>query len=105
MILPGTPTTVEFCGTSLITTALAESLDSFFAGDVLAAEELKHRIDNQLKNIHKEIQEDISKHDKEVVSKLTSLISFLGQLREVAIDIGDLVIANDTSLNGHYLKD
>jgi phosphate uptake regulator len=90
---------------NLLTEVLTESLDSFFAGDVLSAEELKYRIDNQLKDIHREIQEDISKHEKEVVSKLTSLVSFLAQLREVAIDIGDLVIANDTSLNGYYLRD
>ena len=79
------------------TEILGESLDSFFAQNVLLAEDLKVRNENQLETIHNEIQEDISKHDKEVVWKLSSLMSFFKQLREVAIDIGDLVIANDSS--------
>ena len=79
------------------TKILGESLDSFFAQNVLLAEDLKVRNENQLETIHNEIQEDISKHDKEVVWKLSSLMSFFKQLREVAIDIGDLVIANDSS--------
>ena len=81
----------------LTTEILGESIDSFFAQNVLLAEDLKTRIDKQLEKIHKEIQGDISKHDKEVVWKLSSLLSFFKQLREVAIDIGDLVIANDSS--------
>jgi len=81
----------------LTTDILGESIDSFFAQNVLLAEDLKTRIDKQLEKIHKEIQGDISKHDKEVVWKLSSLLSFFKQLREVAIDIGDLVIANDSS--------
>lgn len=79
------------------TEILGESLDSFFAQNVLLAEDLKVRNENQLETIHNEIQEDISKQDKEVVWKLSSLMSFFKQLREVAIDIGDLVIANDSS--------
>ncbi len=79
------------------TEILGESLDSFFAQNVILAEDLKVRNENQLETIHKEIQEDISKHEKEVVWKLSSLMSFFKQLREVAIDIGDLVIANDSS--------
>ncbi|MHA2166991.1 MAG: PhoU domain-containing protein [Candidatus Hodarchaeales archaeon] len=79
------------------TEILGENLDSFFAQNVLLAEDLKVRNENQLEVIHNEIQEDISKHDKEVVWKLSSLMSFFKQLREVAIDIGDLVIANDSS--------
>ncbi|MHA2278158.1 MAG: PhoU domain-containing protein, partial [Candidatus Kariarchaeaceae archaeon] len=79
------------------TEILGESLDSFFAQNVLLAEDLKVRNENQLEVLHNEIQEDISKHDKEVVWKLSSLMSFFKQLREVAIDIGDLVIANDSS--------
>jgi len=81
----------------MTTEILGESIDSFFAQNVLLAEDLKARIDNQLENVHREIQGDISKHDKEVVWKLSSLLSFFKQLREVAIDIGDLVIANDSS--------
>jgi phosphate uptake regulator len=81
----------------LTTDILGESIDSFFAQNVLLAEDLKTRIDKQLEKIHKEIQGDISKHEKEVVWKLSSLLSFFKQLREVAIDIGDLVIANDSS--------
>ena len=81
----------------LTTEILGESLDSFFAQNVLLAEDLKVRNENLLETIHSEIQEDISKHDKEVVWKLSSLMNFFKQLREVAIDIGDLVIANDSS--------
>ena len=81
----------------LTTEILGESIDSFFAQNVLLAEDLKTRIDKKLEKIHKEIQGDISKHDKEVVWKFSSLLSFFKQLREVAIDIGDLVIANDFS--------
>ncbi len=81
----------------LTTEILGESIDSFFAQNVLLAEDLKTRVDKRLEKIHKEIQGDISKHDKEVVWKLSSLLSFFKQLREVAIDIGDLVIANDSS--------
>jgi phosphate uptake regulator len=81
----------------LTTTVLSNSLDCFFTQDVLAAEELKRRVDNKLKNLHNEIQDDISEYEKEVVSRLSSLMSFLSQLRETAIDIGDLVIANDSS--------
>jgi len=82
----------------LTTEILGQSIDSFFAQNVLLAEDLKTRIDNQLENIHNEIQGDISKHEKEVVWKFSSLLSFFKQLREVAIDIGDLVIANDSSI-------
>ncbi|MHA2054067.1 MAG: PhoU domain-containing protein [Candidatus Hodarchaeales archaeon] len=81
----------------LTTTVLSNSIDCFFTQDVLAAEELKRRVDNKLKNLHNEIQDDISEYKKEVVSRLSSLMSFLSQLRETAIDIGDLVIANDSS--------
>ena len=80
------------------TEILGMSLDSFFAQNVILAEDLKVRNENQLEIIHKEIQEDISKHDKEVVWKLSSLMNFFKQLREVAIDIGDLVIANDSPI-------
>ncbi len=89
----------------LTTTTLSNSLDCFFTQDVLAAEELKGRVDNQLKNLHNEIQNDISEYDKEVVSRLSSLMSFLSQLRETAIDIGDLVIANDSSFENPYKID
>ena len=91
---------------SLLTTgALSDSLDSFFAQDVIAAEDLKGQFTNQLRKIHQDIQEGIAKHEKEVVSKLSPLLSFLSQLREVAIDIGDLVIANDSSLDEPILRD
>ena len=86
----------------LTTKALSDSLDSFFDQNVIAAEDLKGQFNNQLRNVHQEIQEGIAKHEKEVVSKLSSLLSFLSQLREVAIDIGDLVIANDSSLDEPY---
>ena len=88
----------------LTTKALSDSLNSFFDQDVIAAEELKGQFNNQLRYIQKEIQEGIAKHDKNVVSKLQPLLSFLGQLREVAIDIGDLVIANDSSLEEPYSR-
>jgi phosphate uptake regulator len=89
----------------LTTTVLSNSLDCFFTQDVIAAEELKRRVDNQLKNLHIEIQNDISEYEKEVVSRLSSLMSFLSQLRETAIDIGDLVIANDSSFEYPYHLD
>jgi phosphate uptake regulator len=89
----------------LTTEALSDSLDSFFVQDVIAAEDLKGQVTNQLRKIHQDIQEGIAKHEKEVVSKLSPLLSFLSQLREVAIDIGDLVIANDSSLDETHLRD
>lgn len=89
----------------LTTTVLSNSLDCFFTQDVIAAEELKRKVDNQLKNLHLEIQNDISEYEKEVVSRLSSLMSFLSQLRETAIDIGDLVIANDSSFEYPYHLD
>ena len=89
----------------LTTTVLSNSLDCFFTQDVIAAEELKRRVDNQLKNLHLEIQNDISEYEKEVVSRLSSLMSFLSRLRETAIDIGDLVIANDSSFEYPYHLD
>jgi phosphate uptake regulator len=82
----------------LTTKVLEESLDCFFEQNVSGAEELKNRIKTQVANLHKDIQNDISKLNKEVAWKMSFLINFFKDLRERAIDVGDLVIANDTSL-------
>ncbi|NHJ01004.1 MAG: phosphate uptake regulator PhoU [Candidatus Heimdallarchaeota archaeon] len=88
----------------LTTDVLKESLESFFSQNVNVAEKLKNRIRNQLQNLHTEIQEDISKLETEVVWKLSSLLNFFKLLRETAIDIGDLVIANDTSIDSDSIN-
>jgi phosphate uptake regulator len=83
----------------LTTEVLNQSLDCFFEQNVNGAEELKRKIATQLHDSHEAIQKDISKLDKEVAQNLSYLLSLLRVLRETAIDIGDLVIANDTSLD------
>jgi phosphate uptake regulator len=83
----------------LTTEVLNHSLNCFLEQNVEGAEKLKNRISTQLNHIHKEIQNDISKLNKEVVWKLSSLLNLFKELRETAIDIGDLIIAHDTSLD------
>ncbi|MFX1282630.1 MAG: PhoU domain-containing protein [Promethearchaeota archaeon] len=77
----------------LTTESLNQSLDLFFEQNVIGAEILKRKIATQLRNAHKEIQDDISKLEKEVVWQLSSLLNLFKELHETAIDIGDLVIA------------
>lgn len=81
------------------TKLLNQSLNCFFEQNVSAAEELKRKIAVQLRESHNAIQNDISKLEKEVVWNLSYLLNLFKELRETAIDIGDLVIANDTSLD------
>ncbi len=88
----------------ITTNVLSESLDSFFSQNVSSAEQLKYKIRSQLQNLHREIQDDISRLEKEVVWQLSSLLNFFKLLSETAIDIGDLVIANDTSLDSNSLN-
>lgn len=75
------------------TEILRQSLDCFFNQDVLGAERLKSKITTQLRNAHKEIQEDISNLEKEIVWQLSSLLNLFKILHATAIDIGDLIIA------------
>ncbi len=83
----------------LTTDLLDQSLNCFFDQDVNAAEELKSKIAIELQKAHSEIQNDISGLEKEIVWNLSYLLNLFKELRETAIDIGDLVIANDTSLD------
>jgi phosphate uptake regulator len=83
----------------LTTEVLNQSLDCFFEQDVTGAEELKRKIATELHDSHESIQQDISKLTKEVAWNLSYLLNLFRVLRETAIDIGDLVIANDTSLD------
>ncbi|MFX0088145.1 MAG: PhoU domain-containing protein [Candidatus Hodarchaeota archaeon] len=83
----------------LTTDLLDQSLNCFFEQDVNAAEELKSKIAIELQKSHSEIQNDISGLEKEIVWNLSYLLNLFKELRETAIDIGDLVIANDTSLD------
>ncbi|MHA2292005.1 MAG: PhoU domain-containing protein [Candidatus Hodarchaeales archaeon] len=77
----------------LTTEVLSQSLENFFKQDVIGAEELKSNIALQLRSINQEIQDDISKLEKERVWQLSSLLNLFKKLHETAIDIGDLVIA------------
>jgi phosphate uptake regulator len=81
------------------TDLLDQSLHCFFEQDVNAAEELKSKIAIELQKSHGAIQNDISKLEKEIAWNLSYLLNLFKELRETAIDIGDLVIANDTSLD------
>ncbi len=73
------------------TEALNQSLDYFFEQNVDGAEKLKSKQAILLANSLKEIQDDIAKLNKEVVWKLSTLLNLLKELRETAIDIGDLI--------------
>ncbi len=81
----------------MTTNMLNLSLECFLDQNVNEAENIKNLITNKLSNLHKEIQDDISKLEKEVVWRFSSLLNFLKQLRETAIDIGDLVATYNLS--------
>ncbi|MHA1215526.1 MAG: PhoU domain-containing protein [Candidatus Hodarchaeales archaeon] len=83
----------------LTTEVINRSLECFFEQNVDCAEEIKEHISNKLRSTHLEIKRDISKLDKEVVWQLSSLLNLFTALRATAIDIGDLIIANDSSLS------
>ncbi|MFW9903687.1 MAG: PhoU domain-containing protein [Candidatus Thorarchaeota archaeon] len=72
---------------------LTQSLNNFFEQNVIGAEIIKKKIATQLRNEHNEIQDSISKLEKEVVWQLSSLLNLFKDLHETTIDIGDLVIA------------
>ncbi|MFX0125935.1 MAG: PhoU domain-containing protein [Candidatus Hodarchaeota archaeon] len=97
-ILPGTLKKIDELS-KLTTEVLNKSLDYFLEQNVEEAEELKNTISTKLNSIHEEIQKDISMLNKEVVWKLSSLLNLFKELRETAIDIGDLIIAHDTSFD------
>lgn len=82
----------------LITEVIKRTLECFFEQNVVCAEEIKEHISTKLKNTHLEIQNDIAKLNKEAVWQLSSLLNLFNILRATTIDIGDLIIANDSSL-------
>jgi len=75
----------------MTTNVLEQSLNCFLDQNVTEAENIKNMIANRLNNLQNEIQTDISKLEKEVVWRFSSLLNLFKQLRETAIDIGDLV--------------
>ncbi|MFX1507681.1 MAG: PhoU domain-containing protein [Promethearchaeota archaeon] len=75
------------------TDLLTQSLNNFFEQNVIGAEIIKKKIATQLRKEHSQIQDSISKLEKEVVWQLSSLLNLFKDLHETAIDIGDLVIA------------
>ncbi|MFW9778654.1 MAG: PhoU domain-containing protein [Candidatus Heimdallarchaeota archaeon] len=81
----------------LTTDVLNQSLVCFFEQNGQGAEQLKGRIRRQLTGIHEEVEREISRLAKEDVWKLTYLLNFLRDLRETAIDIGDLVHESDAN--------
>ncbi|MHA1973073.1 MAG: PhoU domain-containing protein [Candidatus Hodarchaeales archaeon] len=83
----------------LTTEVINRSLECFFEQNVDCAEEIKEHISNTIKSTHLEIKRDISKLDKEIVWQLSSLLNLFTALRATTIDIGDLIIANDSSLS------
>jgi phosphate uptake regulator len=88
----------------LTTDVLDQSLACFFEQNGQGAEQLKGRIRRQLTVIHEEIESEISRLAKEDVWKLSYLLNFLRDLRETAIDIGDLVNESDANEHEHFSR-
>lgn len=86
----------------LTTEVLNQSLACFFEQNGQGAEQLKGRIRSQLTGIHDEIEAKISRLAKEDVWKLSYLLNFLRDLRETAIDIGDLVNESDADEQEYF---